>query len=200
MSMELQGLIDRINAEGLERAESERAEIVRHAEAQAANIVAKARTDAENLLKNAQAEAAKLQQRAEAAVRQAARDILFGLRAELNVRLEKLVKNAADQAMTPEAMRQIILALIPATANVNGAALEIAVANTLPPEAVSKLVASLTADLKTAPVVQLRSDMEGGLKIGVKGSDLYADLSDEAITKLVCAYVGTQIAAILDAP
>lgn len=200
MGMELQGLIDRINTEGLEKAENQRSEIIRQAEAQAKEIAAQAKKDAAALLKEAQIEADKLEQRAKSAVQQAARDILYGLRTELNARLAKLVKATVTDAMTPDAMLKIILALIPETQGANGdSALEIALSKVMNQDAVNQLIASLTANLKVNPEITLRSDFAGGLKLGVKGSDLFADLSDEAITDLVSGYVGPKIAAILEA-
>lgn len=196
MGMELQGLIDRINSEGLQKAETEKTEILKKAEAQAKAIIAKARADAAESLKNAQAEAVKLEQRAKSAVQQAARDIILGLRSELDARLQKLVRASAGTVMTTENMTKIVLELV-AQSRDSKQELAVALPKILKQSDIDSLISSLTADLKVKPEIILRSDFAAGLKVGTKGSDLFVDLSDEALTDLICGYVGPRIAELL---
>lgn len=198
MGMELQGLLDRINTDGLQKAEARKAEIIKAAEAQAASIIAEAKQKAAEMIKDAQSESDKLEERAKSAVRQAARDIVIGLRSELEKRLAQLTQSAVGESMTPDAMGKLVTAIVNGTSGVSGdKALELAVSKNIPQSDVDKLIASVTASLKTQPVIQLRSDFNAGLKIGVKGNDLFIDLSDEALTELICGYVGPKVAEIL---
>ena len=108
MSEELQGLLNKIQAEGLEKAESERARLVAEAKAQAESILADARAQADKIRKDAEADAEASRKKADAAVRQAARDVIISLKDDLQEKLRAVVREASAQAMTPEAMAGLI--------------------------------------------------------------------------------------------
>ena len=75
MAEELQSLLDKIQSEGVAKAEARAAEIVAEAEKKAADVVAEAERKAAETRAAAEADAATLQSRAEASLRQAARDV-----------------------------------------------------------------------------------------------------------------------------
>ena len=69
MSEELQGLLNKIQAEGLEKAENERA-----------RLVAEAKAQADKIRKDAETDAAASRKKAEDALKQAARDVVISLK------------------------------------------------------------------------------------------------------------------------
>ena len=87
MADELQSLLQKINDEGVKKAEAERERILAEADAEAKRLVAEANAEAEKQLAAAKSECEALRKRAESAVAQAARDILLKLKAELEERL-----------------------------------------------------------------------------------------------------------------
>jgi V/A-type H+-transporting ATPase subunit E len=108
MAEELQSLLDKINAEGVRKAEAEAARIIENAKKQAQDIRNEAEAEAAATMKNAADQAAALESRAEAAIKQAARDVLLQLQSELQNRIEKAVSGAAEQALTAEFMTELI--------------------------------------------------------------------------------------------
>ena len=82
MAEELQSLLDKINAEGVQKAEAEAARIIENAKKQAQEIRSEAEAQAAAAVKDAADQAAALETRAEAAIKQAARDVLLQLQAE----------------------------------------------------------------------------------------------------------------------
>ena len=74
MAEDIQSLLDRINAEGVARAEEESGKIIADAKAQAEKIIADAKTQAEVLVKEGADKAAVSEMRAKEAIKQAARD------------------------------------------------------------------------------------------------------------------------------
>ena len=86
MAEELQSLLDKINAEGVRKAEAEAARIIENAKKQAQDIRNEAEAEAAATMKNAADQAAALESRAEAAIKQAARDVLLQLQSELQNR------------------------------------------------------------------------------------------------------------------
>ena len=59
------------------------------------------------------------------------------------------------------------------------------------------LKGSLGKNLKEYPDISLGHDFTAGLKIGLKGSDLFFDFSDDALAEMICTYVGPRLAKII---
>ena len=112
MAEELQGLLDKIQTEGIEKAEAEKAKIIENARAEAAKIVSEAKEQAAVIVKKANEEAEISVTKGNAAIRQAARDVLIALRADIESRLKTLVSGSTGAAMTPDTMAKIILEML----------------------------------------------------------------------------------------
>ena len=151
MAEELQSLLDKINEEGVRKAEAQRSEIIAAAEAEAKAIRAKAAEEAGAIVKEAKEEAAGLQARAESAVRQAARDILLELQSELQRRITRAVSGASEQALTPELMAGLIRDLAVKFAAAPDAQLTVLAAAKDVPALETALRASLAASFRTQP-------------------------------------------------
>ena len=91
MSEDLQGLLEKINREGVEKAEAKAAEIIAEAKAKAADIVKAARDEAAKAKADADAAAQDFAARAAETVRQAARDTVIGVRESIVKLLEKVL-------------------------------------------------------------------------------------------------------------
>ena len=98
MAEDLQSLLAKIQEQGLDKANAERAAIIKKAEQEAAEITAKAKAAADAMRRAAEEECASLTKRAESAVKQAARDIVLKLNVEHRVgqRLEHLAPELVD--------------------------------------------------------------------------------------------------------
>ena len=114
MAEELQGLLDKIQTEGIEKAEAEKVKIIENAKAEAAKIVGEAKEQAAVIVKKANEEAEISVTKGNAAIRQAARDVLIALRADIESRLKTLVSGSTGAAMTPDTMARIILEMVKA--------------------------------------------------------------------------------------
>ena len=108
MAEDLQSLLAKIQEQGLDKANAERAAIIKKAEQEAAEITAKAKAAADAMRRAAEEECASLTKRAESAVKQAARDIVLKLNVELKERLNAILQENTANAMTPELMGRII--------------------------------------------------------------------------------------------
>ncbi len=191
MAEDLQGLLDRIQNDGIKKAETERDAILNDAKAQAEKIVADAKAQAEKIAADAKAQAADEEKRAAETIRQAARDTLNTFKADLLERLKRVTKDMTAQAMTPAVMGDIIRTMTAAYAAKNVSGLEL-----LLPE---KDIAALEDGLKGVLIAGIKADpaLSGGLKIGFSGSDEFLDFSDEALSDVICSYIGPRLAALL---
>lgn len=201
MAEDLQSLLAKIQEQGLDKANAERAAIIKKAEQEAAEITAKAKAAADAMRRAAEEECASLTKRAESAVKQAARDIVLKLNVELKERLNAILQENTANAMTPELMGRIINEM--AAAYIKDGNQEAKLEVLVSPKSLEEMNAALKGSLKDSFVKQptLFADMElgGGLKVSVSGNDVFYDFSDDAITDIVAAYIGPRLAAIVKA-
>ena len=151
MSEELQGLLNKIQAEGLEKAESERARLVAEAKAQADKIIADAKAQADKIRKDAEADAEASRKKADAAVRQAARDVIISLKDDLQEKLRAVVREASAQAMTPEAMAGLIATIAGQFAQNAASGAEIILSAREREDAAQKLIGCLPPSWRRTP-------------------------------------------------
>ena len=195
MAEEFQALLDRINREYLDQAEAEKEKILAAARTQADALIRNARAEADKLRAQAEQDAEAARARAEAATRQVARDIVLGLREELVKRLDRAVGEAAGAALTPELMAEVIRDM----AKANGADEAKILTGVRDADALAKLVrGTLAASFRKAPEVFPDRNIRAGLQIAFNGSDMYADLTDDAVRELVRAHLGAELGRLLD--
>ena len=198
MSEKLDGLLNKIREEGLNKADKEKERIISGAKAEAEKIITAATAEAQKIHRDAETNAAAAEKRAEAAIKQASRDILLALRQELETRMTNVVLASTEESMTPEFMGKIIMEAIGKfDSSIVDQGISVMVSeNNL--EKMDKLFkGSLLADLKKEPELFAGHDFGGGLKLGFKGNDIFYDFSDEALTELICAYVGPRLTEII---
>ena len=107
MADELQSLIERMQREGVEKAEADAAAIVTRAKAKAAEIVKAAEAQAQALLKQADADAQVYTERSTITLTQAARDVLIAVGQGLESILNDVVRKQVGQALSPETLKEI---------------------------------------------------------------------------------------------
>lgn len=200
MSEELQSLLEKINAEGVRKAEAERDAILEKARREAEVLVAEAKRRAAETTARAEAESAALRSRAESAIRQAARDLALELKHELEARLNAAVGGASKRALTPELMAGIIRLLAERFAADPEGELTVLAAVKDTAALDEALRASLASSLKAKPVILADAGISGGVEVKVQNDELYFDFSLEALTEVLAAYVGGKVAAIFAAP
>ena len=119
---DLQNLLEKINREGVEKAEATAKTILDDANKKAADIVATARAEAKALLADATQSAAREQERATATIRQGARDVVLATRSQIIALLENILRRDVDAALgdekTVEALVREALKAVVGEANV----------------------------------------------------------------------------------
>ena len=199
MSEELQSLLDKINADGIQKAEAEAAKIIADAKSEAAKIIADAKRESDAVCDLAAFEAKALKSRAASAANQAARDIILQLRADLVSRLNAAVSASASSALTPEFMAQLIKVLAEKFAASPDAELTVrcAVKDTAALDAALK--GALADSIKTDPVMIASPEISAGVQVEFNDSDCCFDFSEAAVSDLLAAYAGEQLSAVFKA-
>ena len=196
MAEELQALLDRIQNEGVAKAEAEAARIVADAKAKAADIVAKARAEETAAKERAKDEAAQFRDRAEANVRQAARDVVLGVEKSVRDTLDRLLLAKISTALDSGTVRRLVAEIVPAFAKADAAVV-------LPPAQLADLRDALLADLRDAAAsgVDIRSDdgLTAGFRVSLAGGRIEYDFSADAIRAEMSRMLRPELAKLLQA-
>lgn len=116
MADELQSLIERIQREGVEKAEADAAAIVTRAKTKALEIVKAAEAQAQVLLKQADADAQVYTERSTITLTQAARDVLIAVGQGLESILNEVVCQQVGKALSPETLKAMLIRIAQAYA------------------------------------------------------------------------------------
>ena len=182
MSEELQSLLDRIQADGVAKAEARAADIVSAAEKKAAERLAKAEADA-----------ATFERRAGESLRQAARDVVRSVRENVQETCERLLRADVKAALSGDALAAVVETVAKASAAEDaGAELRVppAEAEKVAAHAKARLAAELAKGLKIAP----DADVAAGVRVLVKNGRVEHDFTAEAVVEALSRVVRPELA------
>ena len=197
MAEELQSLLDRIQAEGVDKAKAEAARIVEEAERKAAEIVADAGRKAADLRAKAEEEARVLQARSEQSLRQAARDVVLEVGDNVRQTLERVLRKDVDAALAdPAFLQKYVEGIVRAAASGDEGAAELHVApeqaEALAAYARSRLAAEAEKGLRIAP----DRDVTAGVRVMVRDGRVEHDFTDEAVMQALSRMIRPALAKI----
>ena len=154
---DLQSLLEKINRDGVEKAEAEAKKILADAKTKAAALIGNARAEADQAKTDAEKAAADYAARAAETIRQSARDTVLKVESSLTALLEKLLVKDVEKALADEATVTAIVT--EAIKGIVGAA-EVA--------APAKLVPALKAQLAAQGAITVVTDDTLGTGVSVK--------------------------------
>ncbi len=195
MAEEIKHLIDQIQKEGVEKAQSEADSIISLAKEKAAKVVAEAEAKANGILKKAQEESVAFAERSVKTLEQAARDLLITVGQGCEKVASSTLGLEIQTALTGDFLQTLIKNVIEQS---NGAGLQISVSES------DK--ASLTAfcaeqSRKSGREIELVSDSEvlSGFKIAYKDQSVYLDYTGAAVAEALGAFLRPELAKIVSA-
>ena len=188
MSEDIQGLLDKINREGVEKARAEADRIVAEARAQAEKIVSDANNEAARAIAEAERSAKTYMEGANATVQQAMRDILAGAERSIQDKLQKLLAKDVDRALADE---KTVLEIVSAAVKEIASKGEIS--------APSRVVDMLKAQLASLGSFTLVTDESVGSGFSVKVEDgrVEHDFTGKAISEELSRHLRPDLAALL---
>lgn len=196
MAEELQSLLEKINQEGIMKAEAEKAKIIADAEKQAQEIIANASKEAEKIIADANKNADDIFHRTTGTLEQSRRDIVLQLRKELADRLHDAVNDAGAKALTPEFMAQLIRELALAfSADPNSPiCVRTSVKNA---DALDQALREALADsFKAEPKVFAGKEVANGMEVSFDGGKCFYDFTLDAVSDLLNDYIGDKLGSI----
>ena len=185
---DLQSLLEKINRDGVEKAEAEATRIVDEAKAKAAALLNDARAEADKAKAEAEQAAADYQKRAAETIRQAARDTVISVQDAVTKLLEKLLAEDVDAALAN-----------PATvAGIAAGAVE-DLTRTAEVLANSKFVAALKAQLAAKPNLTVVTDdtLGTGFTVKIDGGRVEHSFTGEVIAAELAKRLRLDLAALM---
>ena len=188
MSEDLQSLLEKINRDGVEKAQAAADKIVAEAKAKAAEIVKSANAEAAKAKADAEQAAKDYQARAAETVRQAARDTVLEVKDAVTALLEKLLAKDVDKALADEKTATALAA--EAVKGLTGS-VEIA--------APAKLAAALKAQLAAQADVKVVLDetRDTGFSVKLDGGRVEHAFTGEVIAGELAKRLRPDLAALL---
>ena len=196
MADELQHLLDRIQTDGVEKAEAESKTIIEEAKAKAAKILEDAGAAAKATRAQAEKDAEAFIRRAEQSLQQAARDTVLSVKSAVDSALEALVAKAADKEVTGDLLKSLIETAVKAYAE-EGKPLDVIV-----PEARQEEFAAWAAAAfadAAGDGVDIKGDrtLAYGFRVSMADGRIQHDFSSEAITEALAKLLRPKLAEIL---
>lgn len=148
---ELQSLLEKINREGVEKAEAEAKRILDAAKSQAAEIVSRAQAEAETARAAAEKQAADYSARAAESIAQSARDTVLKVESAVTALLEKVLVREVEKSLADEAT---VAALVTEAVKGIAGTAEVALPEKLVPALRARLAASAQLTVVMDPALE----------------------------------------------
>ena len=191
MAEELQQLLEKIQRDGVEKANAESNAILAKAKADAAAILKDAESKAAALRAQAETDAGAFEERARKTISQAARDTVLEVKDAIGRMLEKLLaKDVAAALADPAEAAKLALAAV----NELGAEADVAAGEKL----AAALKAQLATEAKSGTTVVLDESVGTGFSIRLDGGRVEHDFSEAAIVAALAKRLRPDLAKLVN--
>lgn len=199
MSSDLQGLIDRIRKEGVDKAESEAGEIVAEARRVAGGILRQAEGEARTLRERARAEAAAFEEQGRQTLVKTARDLILAVQQAVERSLAALVQRRVEEAMGPELMRELIGKVVAAYLEKAGdsGGVDLLISPEDQPRVVEYFLGTFRSAIDAGLEVRADRAVRKGFVVALDGGNVRHDFTAEAIADAMAGMVRPRLAEIL---
>jgi V/A-type H+-transporting ATPase subunit E len=199
MADELQHLIDRLQKEAVEAGEKQAGQIVAHAKERAAALVREAEEKARGVLEKAEQDAKVFTERGRQTLGQAARDLLIAVGQGVQNIVGDLAGEAADEALTADTVREMLVKMAEAYAARGGRNRRIEIL--LGPEDQAKLLRFFQEryadELRRGLAIHIDNEIVKGFKVSFVEDHVYHDFTREAVAEALAAYLRPHLAEIV---
>jgi len=196
MAEEIRDLIEKINKEGLKAAEEKAQNIEAAAKQRAEEIISQARREAEEIIDTARERIRRDDEKGKTMLAHAGRDLLLSLRKEINVMLGRIVVSDIQQALTPEALSNLLMKIIK-----NSCTEESDITVMLNKEDLETLennfLYKLREETKKEISLNPSEEISGGFIISYDGGKSCYDYTDNALAEYIGTYLKPKLNQIL---
>jgi len=197
MAQELQALLDRIQSEGVDKA-NEKAGVIRvEAERAAAGTVAAAEKKAADIITSAQAAADSLRERAEQAARQAARDVVLDTESKIRQTLERVLLRDTETALAGDLLKTLLETVVRGVVKNGVGGIEVLVPAAQVDELAQFAASRLAAEVRDGLKISASGDVKSGIRVMVNNGRIEHDFTGTTLTVAMSGLMNQNLAKIL---
>ncbi len=197
MTEDLQHLLDKIQKDGVDKAESEASRIVEEANSKAGDIVSKAKKEADEIIEKAKKDSETFEEKGRKSLEQAARDVVISARAGIQAAVTSVIKTETDAAINDETLSAMLLKVVEAYCSGAGSS-EVLVNEADVEKLKGHVLSKLSEEAKSGITIIPEGTISKGFKVVLKDKNIEHDLTDTAITEALSRVLRPHIAAILE--
>ena len=196
----LDALIQKIKSEGIGEAERKSEEIIKEARLAASEILNKARHDAAYIIEEAEESIKTKESISKMALEQAARDIILSILASLTEIFNSLIKREYQDILSGKTLETVLVKLIEGWQKneMGDTDIELLLSESDRDTLFEGFLSKLKEEIKSGIELKVHPDIEAGFRIGMKGSHVYYDFTDEGITGVLAEYLNPRLYDFID--
>lgn len=196
MAEELQSLLDKIQRDGVEKAESEATRITTAATDEAAEIVAAAEKKAQAIVAQAKTDGEAFAVRGRQSLDQAARDVILSLRDSINATLATLVRKETAEALKNGALVKILEQVVAAYCDdtAGNTPVELLLPADLQDRIRNHFFTKLDESVRSGLEIKADSSVLAGFRVSLTDEQVEHDFTDSAIAEAMCKILRPRLA------
>ena len=197
MAEEIKELIEKIRSEGVRAGEDKAKAIELDALKRARQITADAEVEAKRLLSEARESISRSEESSRSSLKQAARDVIIGLKKEMLVALNKITLSHVHKTLTAEETGKLIAHLLKECKAKDKGDVIVSLKKEDADKLAGLFMSELSDELKKHLVLKPSEDMRGGFTISYDHGKSYYDFTDRALAEYIGSYIRPKLSEIL---
>lgn len=199
MTEELQGLLDRIQKDGVDKAEAEAKTIADRAKQLANETREQAEKEAANIRQKAEQDAEAFAVRGRHALEQAARDVVLSLHEAINTTLASLVKGDVAKILDGDAVAGLLSQVLEAYSrdSTGSTPIEVLVPADIKGRIVEHFMARLSETVGKGVEIKSVDDIMAGFRVSFVNDRVEHDFSDASIADALCRILRPHLADVV---
>lgn len=199
MGDELQHIIERIQQDGIAKAEAESQRILREAHERAAAIMREAETQAQARVAQAEEDARQFAGRADKSLEQAARDLVLTVHEAIGASFQLLVDAGVRESLSEDVVRQMLVRLVETYWERQGncADLDLMVTPADHKAIVDYFLQKHREALDRGVQIHADNGIVRGFRVSMDGAHVYHDFTQSAIAEALGRLLRPRLAAIV---
>jgi len=193
MTEDLQQLLEKIQHDGVDKAQSEFSNIIEKAKSESASLIASAEAEAEKIKSNAQTEAEAYATRAGETISQSARDVLLHVEKSVTALLESLLLKDVNTALSSEETVAALIQEAVKTYLTGEDSIEVSVVEQM----VESLRAKLASMAAEGVTIVTNNTTDTGFSVKLADGRIEHDFTGPAVTDALSKQLRPGLAALL---
>ena len=198
MAEELQNLLERIQKDGVQKAEEESEKILAKAREKAATLLKDAEKNAAAATEKAEQDAEQFMARSKKTLEQAARDVILSVGDAVTSTMKGIAAHEVAAALKPDTLKKVLVSVIKAYCeDQKNDRIDILLSAEDQKAVTDFMISKFKAHMKKGLEITADSSVTAGFRVSVVDENVEHDFSADAITEALSLLVRPQLAEIL---